>query len=84
MILDLPGFDKITNKITFGLIQCFHEEQKETPNKSACQVKGPYHKENSSWFLKMWFLMSGFLLYIVTGKIIEIKTENTEATATHQ
>ena len=81
MILDLPGFDKITNKITFGLIQCFHEEKNETPNKSPCQVKG---KENSLWFLKMWFLISGFLLYIVTGKIIEIKTENTEATAEHQ
>ena len=39
MILDLPGFDKITNKIqTFGLIQCFNEERSETPNKSACQV----------------------------------------------
>ena len=36
------------------------------------------------WFVKMWFLISRFLLYIVTGKIIEIKTENTEATATHQ
>ena len=38
MILDLPGFDKITSKITFGLIQCFNEERNETPNKSACQV----------------------------------------------
>ena len=27
MILDLPGFDKITNKITFGLVQCFYEEK---------------------------------------------------------
>ena len=27
MILDLPGFDKITNKNTFGLIQCFYEEK---------------------------------------------------------
>ena len=46
MILDLPGFDKITNKITFGLIQCFHEEKNQTPNKPACQVsyrKVPYH-----------------------------------------
>ena len=38
MILDLYGFDKIANKITFGLIQCFNEEKNETPNKSACQV----------------------------------------------
>ena len=28
------------------------------------------------------FLISGFLLYTVTGKIIEIKTENAEATVT--
>ena len=27
MISDLPGFDKITNRITFGLIQCFNEEK---------------------------------------------------------
>ena len=47
-------------------------------------IESPYHKEKSLWFLKMWFLTSGFLLYIVTGKIIEIKTENIEATATHQ
>ena len=46
--------------------------------------KSPYHKENSLWFLKMWFLISGFLLYIVTGKIIEIKSENTDATEMHQ
>ena len=32
----------------------------------------------------MWFLISGFLLYIVTGKVIEIKSENTDATAPHQ
>ena len=38
MILDVPGFDKITNEITFGLIQYFHEEKNETSNKSACQV----------------------------------------------
>ena len=38
MILDLPGYDRITNKITFGLIQCFYEENNETPNKSAFQV----------------------------------------------
>ena len=38
MILDLPGYDKITNKIPFGLIQCFYEEQNETPHKSACKV----------------------------------------------
>ena len=38
MISDLPGFDKITNKITFALIQCFNEENNETPNKSAFQV----------------------------------------------
>ena len=31
MILDLPGFDKITNKIRFGLIQCFNEEKKWNP-----------------------------------------------------
>ena len=23
VIFDLPGFDKITNQITFGLIECF-------------------------------------------------------------
>ena len=23
MILDLPGFDKIANQDTFGLVQCF-------------------------------------------------------------
>ena len=33
-------------------------------------------QEKQLWFLKMWFLISGFLLYTVTGKIIEIKTEN--------
>ena len=38
MVLDLPDFDKITNKITFGLIQCFYEEKNETNHKSACQV----------------------------------------------
>ena len=38
MILDLPGFDKITYEITFGLIRCFNEERNETPNKSVCQV----------------------------------------------
>ena len=27
MISDLPGFDKITNKITFALIQFFNEEK---------------------------------------------------------
>ena len=25
--LDLPGFDKITSKITFGLIQCFMKKK---------------------------------------------------------
>ena len=40
-------------------------------------------QKNSLWFLEMRFLINGFLLYTVTGKIIEIKTENTEATATH-
>ena len=86
MILDLPGFDKITNRVTFGLIQCFHEEKNEIPSESACQVsyrKVLITRKASCSFLK-WFLISGFLLYIVTGKIIEVKTENTEATATHQ
>ena len=62
------------------------EEKNETPNKSASQAS--YRevlitKKNSLWFLEMRFLINGFLLYTVTGKIIEIKTENTEATATH-
>ena len=35
-------------------------------------------------FLKMCFLISGFLPCIVTGKIMEIKTENIEVTAMHQ
>ena len=41
-------------------------------------------KKNSLWFPKMWFLISGFLLHTVTGKIIEIKTENAEMTAAQQ
>ena len=47
-------------------------------------IEGSLSPKNSVWFLEMWFLISGFLLYTVTGKIIEIKTENAEATATHQ
>ena len=79
MILDLPVFDKFSNKITFGLIQCFHE----TPNKSVCQVLigRSLSQGKQPVVLKMWFLISGFLLCIVTDKIIEIKTENAEATA---
>ena len=82
MILDLPGFDKIANKITLGLIHCFNEEKNwncQQISLSGFSQKGPYHKKNS-----LWFLISGFLLYTVTGKITEIKTENAEATATHQ
>ena len=59
MMLDLPGFDKITNKITFGLIQCFHEEKNETSNKSACQVsdrKVFITKKTDCGFLKCGFL----------------------------
>ena len=29
MILDLPGFDKITDQISIGFIQCFNEEKKK-------------------------------------------------------
>ena len=47
-------------------------------------IEGSLSQKNSLWSLKMWFLISGFLLYTMTGKIIEIKTENAEATATHQ
>ena len=37
MILDLPGFDNITNQTTLNSIQCFLMKKK-THNKSACQV----------------------------------------------
>ena len=59
MILDLAGFDKITNKITFGLIQCFYEEKNETPNKSACQVS--YRKVLITRKTACGFLKCGFL-----------------------
>ena len=55
------------------------KKNNETLNKSCLSgflQKGPYHKKNNLWFLKMWFLISGFLLYTVAGKIIVIKTEN--------
>ena len=67
MILDLPGFDKITNKITFGLVQCFHEEKNETPDKSACQVsyrKVLITKKTACGFLKCGFLpASSYCIY---------------------
>ena len=67
MILSLPGFDKNTNQITLNWIQCFLMKKKkyETHNKSACPV--PYRKvliPQKLWFLKIWFLISGFVLYI--------------------
>ena len=59
MILDLPRFDKITNKITFGFIQCFYEKENETPDKSACQV--PYRKVLITRKTACGFLKCGFL-----------------------
>ena len=59
MILDLPGFDKITNKIPFDLIQCFYEEKNETPNKSVCQDfyrKVLITRKTACGFLKCGFL----------------------------
>ena len=67
MILELPGFDKITNKITFGLVQCFHEEKSETLNKSASQVsyrKVLITRKTACGFLKCGFLSaSSYCIY---------------------
>ena len=59
MILDLNGFDKTTNKITSGLIQCFLEEKNETSDKSACQVS--YRKVLITRKTACGFLKCGFL-----------------------
>ena len=62
MISDLPGFDKITDKITFGLIQCVNEEQNETPNKLTFEVsyrRVPITRKTACGFLKCGFLQAG-------------------------
>ena len=80
MILGLPGFDKITDQITFGLIQCFHKEKNETPNKSAFEVsyrRVPITRKTACGILKCGFLQAG-------SYCTQIKTENAEVTAMHQ
>ena len=76
MILDLPGFDKITNKITFGLIRCFNERKEMKP-----LTNQPVR-----------FLIEGSLspkkkqpvVFYNRVLTVRIKTENAEVTATHQ
>ena len=62
MILDVSGFDKNTNQITFDLIQHLllkkKNEKPVTNQHVRFHIKAPNHQKNS-----LLFLISGFLLY---------------------
>ena len=65
-------------RLHLACFKVFMKKKNETSNKSACQVS--YRKVLITRKTACGFLKCGFLLYIVTGKIIEIKTKTTEAT----